>query len=382
MDKKTAGRIKVLLSEDIDWEYTLQKSQEHSVMPLLYYNLNTTFREKVPESALKKLNKYFHANTGWNLLLTGELLKILDTLESNGIKAIPYKGPVLAESAYGSIALRQFGDLDILVHRHDVLKVKNLLIKQKYRPEYQFGTIREKMHLQFDCEYNFDRIKDGIHVEIHWQIVPKYIRFKQDFERLWNQSGLLHFSGKKVRNLSTEDLLLIFSVHNGGKHCWGRIGWICDVAELIRCNQQMNWDSVLNHAARLGSRRMLFTGLLLARDLLGANIPEEVTKKIENYPPVKSIAEQISHRLFYDTEDYSAVKKYFSYFKIRENLRDRIRYIPHILKEAVLPTEKEEALLLLPVVFSFIYYLLRPVRLIIKYLLLSMRKFGYILKKG
>ena len=67
---------------------------------------------------------------------------------------------------------------------------------------------------------------------------------------------------------------------------------------------------------------------------------------------------------------------------MRENLRDRIRYIPHILKEAVLPTEKEEALLLLPVVFSFIYYLLRPVRLIIKYLLLSMRKFGYILKKG
>jgi len=43
------------------------------------------------------------------------------------LPAIPYKGPVLAESAYGDVALRNFGDLDFLISPVDFGQAKQAL---------------------------------------------------------------------------------------------------------------------------------------------------------------------------------------------------------------------------------------------------------------
>ena len=49
------------------------------------------------------------------MLLTSELIKIMKLLEENDIKAIAFKGPTLAQLAYGDVTLRQYVDLDLLV---------------------------------------------------------------------------------------------------------------------------------------------------------------------------------------------------------------------------------------------------------------------------
>ena len=53
-------------------------------------------------------------------------------LESNGINAIPYKGPVLANLAYGNLSFREFGDIDILINKSDALKAKEIMISNGY----------------------------------------------------------------------------------------------------------------------------------------------------------------------------------------------------------------------------------------------------------
>ncbi len=63
----------------------------------------------------------------------GELQRILDIFKSHGITAIPYKGPVLAIQAYGNLAFREFGDLDIFIQKQDFLKVKELLLDNGYK---------------------------------------------------------------------------------------------------------------------------------------------------------------------------------------------------------------------------------------------------------
>jgi len=52
-----------------------------------------------------------------NFFLTKELLELLTLFEAHCIPASPYKGPALAIMAYGNLALRQFSDLNILVHK-------------------------------------------------------------------------------------------------------------------------------------------------------------------------------------------------------------------------------------------------------------------------
>ena len=67
--------------------------------------------------------------------------------------------------------------------------------------------------------------------------------------------------------LAPEDSLLILCVH-ANKHQWSRLGWICDIAEMLRSHPDLNWPVVMEQARMLRSERMLLLGLLLARESL------------------------------------------------------------------------------------------------------------------
>src|SRR5689334_10479117 len=112
---ETAGRIRAFIQNGIDWTALIREATYHEVVPLLYHSLQTTCPEAVPEPVLAQLRTVFQATAWYNLCLTGELLTLLDLFATQGIAAIPYKGPILAAAVYGNLALRTFRDLDILV---------------------------------------------------------------------------------------------------------------------------------------------------------------------------------------------------------------------------------------------------------------------------
>ena len=68
----------------------------------------------LPERA-RDLERRFARNAQRSLRLTQRTAKILACLARRGIEAIPYKGPALAQTVYGDVAMRQFSDLDILI---------------------------------------------------------------------------------------------------------------------------------------------------------------------------------------------------------------------------------------------------------------------------
>ena len=58
----------------------------------------------------------YQTNLHKALFLSRELIRIVDHLSALGIEVMSYKGLALAEVAYGDIALRQSGDIDLLIH--------------------------------------------------------------------------------------------------------------------------------------------------------------------------------------------------------------------------------------------------------------------------
>jgi hypothetical protein len=130
----TGARIEALVRADLDWAYVVETALHHRTMPLLHSSLRAAFPEAVPLRVLAQLRAFAYANAAQNRFLTGELLTLLQVLEHHAIAAIPLKGPILAASVYGHIALRQCGDLDILVPPQHVLQAKELLMGQGYRP--------------------------------------------------------------------------------------------------------------------------------------------------------------------------------------------------------------------------------------------------------
>lgn len=365
MDAETEKQVKTILRKNLDWEYLIQIALEHRIMPLLYHNLNTICPDAVPSFALNKLQDYFNNNTGHNLFLTGELLKLLDLFENHGIPVLPFKGPVLADFVYKNIALRQFVDLDILVHKQDVHKAKNLLLRHGYQTPLQLTEVQEAVYLQHAHHYKFIRDDNIVFVELHWAITQKYFSFAFNTEHLWKRLKPVSFAGNMISSLSPDDLLLILCVH-GFEHCWYRLSWLCDVAELIRVHQKIDWEWVFQQAGILGSKRILSLGLFLAKELLSAPLPKEIVHQIEADSVMKKMAWKLQQRILHEADETSEVwKSFFFHIRMRERLRDKFKYCFH--RFILTPRLADLKLLTVQPSFFSLYYILRPVRMIKRY---------------
>jgi len=364
LDAERAARISALLREDIDWERLLCTAHRHGMLPLLYWHLNATCPQAVPKTVLGQLRDHFQANTRRNLFLTGELLQLLNLFDTHRITAIPFKGPALTASVYGNLAFRQFADLDVFVRKQEVLRAGDLLVSSGYRPHFQFTPARAKAYLRSQCDLVFARADGRINVELHWGIVPKYLASPNLPRWLWECLDHAAKDGSGLPALPPEDTLLILCVH-GAKHLWERLGWICDIAELIRLHEGLDWRWVMEQSRTMSGERMFCLGLFLARDLLGAPLPREVVQRLEADPVVRELAGQVRVNLFLGCDESPGLlESCLFHLKAMERLQDQMRYCVRL---AVTPTSGDWGFVPLPAYLSLLYYVLRPIRLALKY---------------
>jgi hypothetical protein len=203
-------------------------------------------------------------------------------------------------------------------------------------------------------------------VELHWGFVDRQFSLPLDAEGLWGRLERVSLDSGTVPTLSPEDLLLILCMH-GSVYLWERLGWICDVAELIHARKGVDWEWVTEQAAALGGERMFFLGLYLASDLLGAPLPRDVLHKVEADPTVKVLAREVHERLSWEVNNSPppvAFGEIPFHLRMRERLRDKIWYL---VDAAMTPTVNDWRLLPLSVYFFPAYYVVRPIRLTGKY---------------
>ena len=365
LDDETAVRAKAYFQQTLRWDDLLKMALRHKVMPLLYRQLKTNFNESVPAEFMERLRDYFYLNAARNHLLTEELCEVLELFEGNGIRAVPYKGAALAKSVYGDIAFRQFSDLDIFIHREDVAKASRLLHLRDYRKERQLTNAQETVFTKIECEHLFIRKQGRIFLDLHWGFAPAYFPFKLDSENMWRRLRSIPLGNIDARSFAPEDLLLILCV-NAGKESWRQLSGLCDIAELIRANPKLDWEMIMRQAELIGVRRMLLVSLLLAGDLLGAELPEQIIQTIAAERAAHSLTMKIKRELFRNERESSSVSHLLKPAKALDGLPDKIKF--H-LRLALTPTMEDWTFIRLPERFRFLYYLTRPVRLAKKYVL-------------
>jgi hypothetical protein len=295
--------------------------------------------------------------------LTGELVKIVELFESHGIPVLSFKGPSLALTAYGNLSLRQAGDLDILVRERDVPEARRLLVGESYEPQFDLSDSQEAAYIKLTCEHAFTREDIMLMVDLHWQVIPSRYSFAPDIERYWRRSVRININEASVPGLSPEDLFLMLCVH-GAKHSWNRLSMICDISELMRHDKDIDWSLVWERARQSNSERMLYLGLYLAHDLLGAGLPEALAENIMKDREVIALA-AAAYRLLFTKKGKRAslAKQNLFYLRTMSRASDRGRYCIDFIN----PTPLEWRIVSLPGRLSFLYYMVRPVRLIGKY---------------
>src|SRR5215213_436580 len=344
---------------EVDWEYLFQLARRHSIVPLVYVQLQEHASDLVPQQFLSKLKKHYFENSARNTLLTAELCRLINLFRDEGIEAIPYKGPVLALFAYGNIALRHFVDLDVIVKKSDTLKARDIILTCGYTPSKSLSVTQQELLLRTQHNMQFSRDNHQLIVELHWEVAPHLFASTVNGERLWQDLLTVDLNGTVVKTFSAEDLLFSLCVH-GSRHLWERLGWICDVAELIT-RQRLNWNALLERAASADTERMFLLGVHLAERLLDAPLPAEVRQRCDADPRLSSLADNIVEHLFDGPTHVPATsREIFKYnIGVRKTLSARARYLLYMFR----PTDSDLGSHSLPPSLNFAYYLTRPFRL-------------------
>ncbi len=365
------------LTAGMDWNALISLAENHRVIPFLIEQCKKAPEGMIRPQFLAELSARAQNTATDNLALVSELLKLLDAFADAGIPVIPFKGPLLAWDAYGSFALREPGDLDLLVSRGDIVRAKNLLISKGLVPFFGTSTPRETAYLKSltgprqdryvltEHELHLVRDADALNVDLHWNVVPRSMAVALDPEILWRCPRTVKLAGQEILTLGREELLLVLCL-NGAKDRWGRLDRVCDVARLTLAHPDLDFDNARKLAGEIGCRRILLLGLSLAKELLSVELPVEVIEAISRDRNIGPLVSRIARNLVEkqgQEPEFASFGKTMLQLRMRRKRRDRIRFALCQLS----PTVGDRAALPLPAPLAFVHYFVRPLRLLLRH---------------
>jgi hypothetical protein len=136
-------------------------------------------------------------------------------------------------------------------------------------------------------------------------------------------------AGRSVKTPSPEDLLLVLSVH-AAKHVWGRLIWLCDIAQIVK-RDNLKWDWVQCQGRELGVERILHITMLLTNRLLATRVPTAIEKAVTADKAAQAFAQQIAVNV---AAGVTYEEEQLSYFRLMMRLRerrvDRLRFLARL----------------------------------------------------
>jgi hypothetical protein len=351
-------RLRSLSCETLRWKALFDLADRHGTQPLLYQALSKVEGAVDPEQ-MRALQQRYQINLHKALFLSRELIRIVDHLSAIDIEVMPYKGLPLAEAIYGDIALRQSGDIDMLIRPVDLSRIRKAVGEFGYTPHSPLSEAEEHEYLKSGYECAFDGPAGRNLLEVQWAIQPRFYAVDFDMEGLFDRAVELTVAGHPMKTPSAEDLFLVLALH-AAKHVWGRLIWLCDLARIMRL-PELNWNWIASQAADLGTVRILRISLLLASRLLETPIPEAAEANLPKDSQALALAEEIELLIASDTAyDVESLAYFRLMLRLRERQVDRLRFIHRL---AFTPGPGEWAAVRLPRPLFPLYRLVRLSRL-------------------
>jgi hypothetical protein len=360
MDAENAERVAAALGA-VNWERLPAIAAAHGVASLLFTHLSAIEPSAIPPDVLLALRRKSEQNLRKNLLWTNGLGEILAALDASGVRALPYKGPVLAQLLDDHLAFRHFTDLDLFVG-DGFAAARKVLGASGFIGGHGLAADQERTWLQSLEELALKHPGSGVIVDLHRRLSPRRFPFGLGFEDVWRRRQPVIVGGRSHPSLSAEDHLVVLCMH-GSKHFWGRLDWIADVMELAHPSHELDWELVFDLAAAAGGRRMLLVGLALARDLLGAQLPELVDRALATEPAAALARKAEQQVLAFPVPARPALEWMRWYLALQDSGADRVRCF---MRFAAGPSHGEVIRQRFPARLAFLHHVMRPVHLAAK----------------
>ena len=365
--------IQLLKQAKLNWVDFINIAQFHRLLPILHNILSALPAEEIPDWVHIKFRQIHLETIKRNFSLLKELTEFLDILDIHRIKAITFKGPMVAMVGYGDLALRTFYDLDLLVHPDEFFKLRDIAISHGYQCDRlmaeserncleKLNPTEQALYFKSQKEYSLYHPKKKIFLDIHQGILSKQFSPLFDTRWLWHHTQIVDIGGRQILGLTPEIQLLILC-SQGAEDCWIHLGKVFDVAILISKHPTLNWSKLTELTKQKDIFPRLLLGLSLVQDLYGIMLPDNIQKELKHRSDIQTLAMSVKKILFktnYNPGSNLRLTHIVYQLKMMNSWKNRRHFIYTLMN----PTLADIAAISLPKSLFFIYYLLRPFRLI------------------
>lgn len=324
------------------WREFADLCKAQRVAAIVYARLKSAgLRGDAPPEALRALRRGYINSAHRNLWLQEALHVAVTACDEAGVQAILLKGAYLATHVYANPALREMGDVDLLVRKSQLGEALRVLQEAGFRsasplPDDIAGRVTTSKHAP-----RLERGKAAI--ELHWTIFPPHRGETNEGEELWARAIPVSVARTEVLVLALEDLVLYLCAHAAYDHRFEfGLRPLCDLDRLVRrSGNDIHWPTVVERARAWEWRRGVYLALHLTRELIGTALPDDVLKALA--PPSATPAIIATARRMVFTDPADAYELHFNLVRWhRQTLRERLR----LLYERMIwcPEQKEPTL--------------------------------------
>jgi len=357
------GCLQVALAQPVDWAAVERMAEQHSMMPPFAYALTRYGGDLVPREIRERLQQRLLLNSRTNLTWLQEWRRILLAFEAAGIPVISLKGPALASQAYRNIALREFCDLDLLIRPGEVRAAHDTLVREGYELRFSQAPGADAASLlSRNRQLEFVNHERGTLIDLHWGALHEMFSFQLSVDRLFRAAQVAECEGITFLSLSPEHLMLYLCAH-GTKHCWLTLRDLCDGASYMRtATRELNWELCIREAEAANCELVLKHSLLLAQRVFGLELPSVMRNYCED-AKAQMVADAASSLLFRKDGGFGYREALLYHLAFIKDWRGRASFI---CKRVFFPEEPDWQELRLPRSLYFLYYAVRPVRLLVE----------------
>jgi hypothetical protein len=281
----------------LDWPALQALARAERLDALLYVALLGARAFQAPPPAVRaELEAAYWRTKVANLLALDAVAGFVGALAVAEVPAVVLKGAALAFTVYGDPALRPLGDIDVLVHPHQVAVALRVLGLLGYAPvpgSLAVDTAArvaagEERILQRRSEVTF--VRDGMsaagvptQVDLHWGLNGRaLLRRSMDTRWFWDHTRVAALGRRELCIFGEEAQLLHLCAHTL-QHGVPRLRWTYDIALLLsRC--RLAWEDVLAGAKRCGLGIALQSSLAAVALIWGVAAPAWVQDQLAALP--------------------------------------------------------------------------------------------------
>lgn len=309
--------------DNTGWEKLMKRSGRYLIAPLIYKSLEKLQNGcDIPSDVFDLLRKSYLRNIKRNTRLYYDLGIVLNALRDAGIPVIVLKGAHLCEGIYGNIGLRSMSDIDLLLRQSDLMKAGELL--EKLPCEYYLEDEPQRLNPHRTYAPGWE----GLPIDMHWHLLPMNEHNRIDIDEIWAGSQNSTIADVETLVLSPEHLLLHICLHISFYHVFDRRGLrsLSDVNVIVdQFNEKLNWDEILELAAKWRISRSVLMILFLANQLLGTKLPLNLHQEMKRAEFESQYLEIACERIFYDGNEGPCLTSSFSYLWDDMRVADKLK---------------------------------------------------------